>query len=57
MIETFMTIKCVPYSSCIYGLSKNSGEYYRDITEKEYEKKEKDSIGFERLHNINEMLD
>ena len=37
-IETFNTIKCVPYSNCIYRLSNISGKYYRDITEKEYQK-------------------
>ena len=37
-IETFSTIKCVPYANCIYRLSKISGKYYRDISEKEYQK-------------------
>ena len=35
-IETFSTIKCVPYANCIYRLSKISDKYYRDISEKEY---------------------
>ena len=30
-IETFSTIKCVPYANCIYRLGKISGKYYRDI--------------------------
>ena len=30
-IETFSTIKCIPYANCIYRLSKISGKYYRDI--------------------------
>ena len=32
--ETFCTIKCVPYANCIYRLSKISGKYYRDISER-----------------------
>ena len=31
-IETFSTIKCIPYANCIYRLSKISGKYYRDIS-------------------------
>ena len=37
-IETFSTTKCVPYANCVFRLSKNSGKYYRDISEKEYQK-------------------
>ena len=33
-IETFSTTKCVPYANCIYRLSKISGKYYRDISER-----------------------
>ena len=36
-IETFKTIKRVPFANCIYILSKNSGKYYRDISEKEHQ--------------------
>ena len=49
MIETFNTIKCVPYSNCIYKLSKNSGKYNRDITEREYENCLNDCIFFKRI--------
>ena len=56
-IETFSTIKCVPYANCIYRLSKISGKYYRDISEKEYQKCLNDCIVFKGLDNINKMLD
>ena len=56
-IETFNTIKCVPYANCIYRLSKISGKYYRDISEKEYQKCLNDCIVFKGLDNINKMLD
>ena len=56
-IETFSTIKCVPYANCIYRLSKISGKYDRDISEKEYQKCLIDCIGFKGLDNINKMLD
>ena len=56
-IETFSTIKCVPYANCIYRLSKISGKYYRDITEKEYQKCLNDCIVFKGLDNFNKMLD
>ena len=56
-IETFNTTKCVPYANCIYRLSKVSGKYHRDISEKEYQKCLKDCIVFKGLDNINKMLD
>ena len=56
-LETFSTIKCVPYANCIYRLSKISGKYYRDISEKEYQKCLNDCIVFKGLDNINKMLD
>ena len=56
-IETFSTIKCVPYANCFYRLSKISGKYYRDISEKEYQKCLNDCIVFKGLDNINKMLD
>ena len=56
-IETFSTIKCVPYANCIYRLSKISGKYYRDISDKEYQKCLNDCIVFKGLDNINKMLD
>ena len=56
-IETFSTIKCIPYANCIYRLSKISGKYYRDISEKEYQKCLNECIVFKGLDNINKMLD
>ena len=56
-IETFSTIKCVPYANCIFRLSKISGKYYRDITEKEYQKGLNECIVFKGSDNINKMLD
>ena len=56
-IETFSTIKCVPYAICIYRLSKISGKNYEDISEKEYQKCLNDCIVFKGLDNINKMLD
>ena len=55
-IETFSTIKCVPYANCIYRLSKISGKNYRDISEKEHQKCLNDCIVFKGLDNINKML-
>ena len=56
-IETFSTDKCIPYANCIYRLSKISGKYYRDISEKEYQKCLNDCIVFKGIDNINKMLD
>ena len=56
-IETFSTIKCVPYANCIYRLGKISGKSYRDISEEEYQKCLNDCIVFKGLDNINKMLD
>ena len=56
-IETFSTIKCVPYANCIYRLGKISGKYYRDITQREYQKCLIDCIVFKGLDNIDKMLD
>ena len=55
-IETFNTIKCVPYATCIYKRSKISGEYSRDIIEKEYQKCLNACIVFKGLDVINEKL-
>ena len=55
-IETSKTIKCVPYANCIYRLSKISGKYHRDISEKEKQKCLNDCIVFKGLDNINKML-
>ena len=56
-IETFNTIKCVPYSNCIYRLSKISGKYNRDKSEKEYQKCLNDCVVFKGTDCINEKLD
>ena len=45
-IETFNTDRAVPYATRKYRLSKISGKYNRDITEREYEKIRKDCIVF-----------
>ena len=37
-VETFNKIRVVPYCSCIYKLSKSSGKYHRDISEKRISK-------------------
>ena len=34
-LETFNADKAVPYANCIYTLSKLSGKYNRDITQRE----------------------
>ena len=56
-IETFNTIRCVPYAKCIYRLSEISGKHHRDISEKEYQKCLDDCIVFKGLDNINKVLD
>ena len=38
--------KFIPYCSCINTLSKNSGMFNRDITEKEYQEYLKDCVVF-----------
>ena len=56
-IESFNTIKCVSYANCIYRLSEISGQYNRDVTERENEKCRRGCIVFREVDNINEMLD
>ena len=56
-IETFNTIKYAPYATCMYRLSKLSGKFYRDISEKECQKCSNDCIVFKGLDNINKRLD
>ena len=56
-IETFHTDRAVPYANCIFRLSKLSGKYNRDITQREYEKCRKDCIFFKGTNSIYEMLD
>ena len=56
-LETFNINEAVAYVSCIYRLSKISGKYNRDITQRECEKCRKDYIDFKGTYSINEMLD
>ena len=46
----------VPNCGCIYKLSKISGKYNRDISDKEYQKRLKDSVVFKRTDCNNETL-
>ena len=55
-LETFNKIRALPFCSCIYKLSKSSGKYNRDITEKGYQKCLNDCINFNGTDCINEML-
>ena len=55
-LETFNTIRAVPYCGCIYKLSKISGKYHRDISEQEYQKCLNDCVVFNGNDCINEML-
>ena len=55
-LETSNKIRVVPYCSCIYKLSKISGKYHRDISEKEYQKCLNDSVVFEGTDCINESV-
>ena len=45
-IETFNTIKCVPYAISLCKLIKLSVKYNRDIKEKEYQKRSNECIVF-----------
>ena len=56
-IETFNIDRADPYANCIYRLSKISGKYNRDITQREYEKCRKDCIVFKGTDSIKQMLD
>ena len=47
-LETFNIDRAIPYSSCIYRLSKNLVENYRDITELELENCKKSLFCFQR---------
>ena len=55
-LETFNNDRAIPYANCIYRLSKVSGKYNRDITDREYEKCRKDCILFKGTDSINGML-
>ena len=56
-LETSKTIECVSYTNCVHRLSKISGKYHRDITDREYEKCKKDCFVFKGTDSINETLD
>ena len=55
-LETSNKVRVFPYSSCIYKLSKVSGNYHRDITEKKYQKCFTDCVVCKGSGCINEML-
>ena len=56
-LGTFNKIQVVPFCSCIYKLSRISGSYHREITEKEYKKCLNDCVVFKGTDCINELLD
>ena len=56
-LETYNKVRAVPYCSCIYKLSKVSGEYHQDITEKGYQKDLNDCVVFKESGCINQKLD
>ena len=56
-LETLNKIRAALYCSCIYKLSKISCKYYRDISEKEYQKCLNDCVVFKVTDCINEVLD
>ena len=56
-LEISNTVKAVPSASCIYRLSKISGKYNRDLTQRENEKCRKDCFVFKGTDKNNEMLD
>ena len=56
-LETFKKIAAVPYCSCIYKLSRISGNYNRDISGQEYQKCLNDFVVFKGTDCINKMLD
>ena len=56
-IETLYSDRAVPYANCIFRLSKISGKYNPDSSEKEYQKCLNDCIVFKGLDDINKMLD
>ena len=56
-VDTFTINRVIPYANCMYKVNKISGEYNRDIREKEFQKFLKDCIVFKGLNNNDEMLD
>ena len=57
ILEAFNKIRAVPYCSCLYKLSKISGKYHRDMSEKEYQNCLNDCVVFKGTDFIIEMLD
>ena len=55
-LETFNTDKTVAYANCIYRISKISGKFNQDITQREDEKCRKDGIVFKGADSVKEML-
>ena len=55
-LETFSKIGVVPYSSCIYKLSKSSGKSNWDTSEQEYQKCLSDCVIFKGTDCINEIF-
>ena len=56
-LHTYNTDRASPYCSCIYKLSKISGKYHRDISERNYQKSLNDCIVFKGSGCINQMFD
>ena len=56
-LGTFNTDEAIPYGVNIYKLSKISGKYNRDITEREHEMCRIDSCVFKGTKCINDMLE
>ena len=56
-LETFNKFRAVSFCSCKYLLSKISGKYHRDISEKEYQKCLNGCVIFKGTDCNNEKLD
>ena len=56
-LETLNTDIAVLYAICICRLSKISGNYNQDITQRDYEKCRKDCIVFRGTESFNKMLE
>ena len=54
-IETFNKILVVPYCSCLYETSKNSGKYNSDVSEQENQKYLNDCVAFKGTDCFNEI--
>ena len=56
-LETFNNIRGFPYCCCMYKLSKLSGIYHQDITEKANQKCLYDCVVLKRFDCVNDKLD